>query len=64
MEKEALDAVASPDFRDIMEVVIGQYGWLLLAALLGFFFKKLHLMHMDQVLLMMQLTHLLIKLVV
>jgi hypothetical protein len=40
MEKEALDAVASPDFRDIMEVVIGQYGWLLLAALLGFFFKE------------------------
>jgi hypothetical protein len=40
MEKEALDVVADPTFRTSAEAFIGSYGWLLLAALLGFFFKE------------------------
>lgn len=40
MEKEAFDAVTSPVFRTLAEDFIGAYGWLLVAALLGFFFKE------------------------
>ena len=40
MEKEALAVVADPTFRASAETFIGSYGWLLLAALLGFFFKE------------------------
>ena len=40
MEKEALGAIVDPKFRLLAENLIGSYGWLLVAALLGFFFKE------------------------
>jgi hypothetical protein len=40
MEKEAIDAITSPEFKGAVQDFLGNYGWIALVALLGFFFKE------------------------
>lgn len=40
MEAEALKAITNPQFRTLAEDFLGNYGWLILAAMAGFFFKE------------------------
>ena len=40
MEKEAIDTITSPEFKGVVQDFLGNYGWIILVALLGFFFKE------------------------